>query len=204
MSYWPWWTSGLALTAVMVGNWLLLRRMMGVSGRYSALVDRVRALGDPATTGGEDDALDMSPDELAEALRAVTSEQFGEGALEEVPPDAPAPALATATPLGVHLLFFAGLVSGGLVSTLLRGGWTPAMSLRGEHFAALVGHSRLLGPVVLVAGGMLIGFGTRMASGCTSGHALCGTSRFERGSMLATAAFFATGVGASFVLGRFM
>jgi uncharacterized membrane protein YedE/YeeE len=44
-------------------------------------------------------------------------------------------------------------------------------------------------PVVL-AGGLLVGFGTRLGSGCTSGHGLCGMARLSRRSVAATATFF--------------
>lgn len=44
-------------------------------------------------------------------------------------------------------------------------------------------------PVILV-GGLLVGFGTRLGSGCTSGHGLCGMARFSRRSITATAIFF--------------
>lgn len=46
----------------------------------------------------------------------------------------------------------------------------------------------------LVAGGLLVGFGTRLGSGCTSGHGVCGVSRFSRRSMLATMIFMASGI----------
>lgn len=44
-------------------------------------------------------------------------------------------------------------------------------------------------PAVL-AGGLLVGFGTRLGSGCTSGHGLCGMARLSRRSVAATATFF--------------
>lgn len=44
---------------------------------------------------------------------------------------------------------------------------------------------------VLVAGGLLVGIGTRLGSGCTSGHGVCGLSRFSRRSMAATFTFIA-------------
>ena len=55
--------------------------------------------------------------------------------------------------------------------------------------------------IVLVVGGFMVGFGTRMAAGCTSGHGLCGVSQFQPGSLLSTAAFFGAGVVTSFALG---
>lgn len=47
---------------------------------------------------------------------------------------------------------------------------------------------------VLVIAGLLVGFGTRMGSGCTSGHGVCGVSRLSQRSMLATATFIAAGI----------
>lgn len=46
----------------------------------------------------------------------------------------------------------------------------------------------------LVAGGLIVGFGTRMGSGCTSGHGVCGMSRLSPRSLVATAVFIASGV----------
>jgi uncharacterized membrane protein YedE/YeeE len=48
-------------------------------------------------------------------------------------------------------------------------------------------------PVALIVGGFLVGFGTRLGSGCTSGHGVCGLSRLSRRSIVATALFMASG-----------
>jgi hypothetical protein len=45
----------------------------------------------------------------------------------------------------------------------------------------------------LMIAGLLVGFGTRLGSGCTSGHGVCGLSRLSRRSMVATATFMASG-----------
>ena len=55
-------------------------------------------------------------------------------------------------------------------------------------------------PVILIAG-LLVGFGTRMGSGCTSGHGVCGISRFSQRSIVATLTFIATGVATVFLMG---
>lgn len=47
---------------------------------------------------------------------------------------------------------------------------------------------------VLVVAGLIVGFGTRMGSGCTSGHGVCGVSRFSQRSILATVTFIASGI----------
>lgn len=46
----------------------------------------------------------------------------------------------------------------------------------------------------LVAAGLLVGFGTRLGSGCTSGHGVCGIARLSRRSIVATCVFVGTGM----------
>ncbi len=80
--------------------------------------------------------------------------------------------------------FLVGLPLGALA---LRDGteWEPAV------FASW--------PVLVVAG-LLVGGGTRMGSGCTSGHGVCGVSRLSQRSIVATAAFMAAGIVTVFVM----
>jgi len=52
---------------------------------------------------------------------------------------------------------------------------------------------------LLICGGFLVGFGTRMGSGCTSGHGVCGIARFSKRSIAATLVFMATGAATVFV-----
>lgn len=56
------------------------------------------------------------------------------------------------------------------------------------------------GLVSLVLGGFLVGFGTRWANGCTSGHAIMGLSLLNPGSLVATLGFFAGGTLASWLI----
>ena len=77
-------------------------------------------------------------------------------------------------------LFVGGLIGGVALHELLRPG---AFSLR-EGFP----------PLLLIAAGVIVGIGTRMGSGCTSGHGVCGISRFSPRSILATVTFLITGV----------
>jgi len=55
-------------------------------------------------------------------------------------------------------------------------------------------------PVVIVAG-LLVGFGTRLGSGCTSGHGVCGLSRLSIRSLVAVATFMTTGALAASIAG---
>ena len=53
-------------------------------------------------------------------------------------------------------------------------------------------------PLLIVAG-LLVGFGTRLGNGCTSGHGVCGIGRLSLRSVLATATFMASGIATVFV-----
>lgn len=46
----------------------------------------------------------------------------------------------------------------------------------------------------LILAGLLVGYGTRLGSGCTSGHGICGVARLSPRSLVATAVFLATGI----------
>lgn len=54
--------------------------------------------------------------------------------------------------------------------------------------------ARFAGPVPLVIAGLLVGIGTRLGSGCTSGHGVCGVSRLSQRSLVATVSFMAAGI----------
>ena len=54
--------------------------------------------------------------------------------------------------------------------------------------------------MTVVIAGLLVGFGTRMGSGCTSGHGVCGLSRLSLRSLVATGGFMAAGFATVFVV----
>ena len=81
-------------------------------------------------------------------------------------------------PRGLSIAFVVGLPLGALLITLILG----PVEARFEQ-----------GFVALVIGGLVVGFGTRLGSGCTSGHGVCGMSRLSARSLVATAAFMLTG-----------
>ena len=80
--------------------------------------------------------------------------------------------------------FIIGLPLGALAIRLATD-WEPAL------FAGW--------PLLIVAG-LLVGFGTRMGSGCTSGHGVCGVSRLSQRSIVATATFMAAGIATVFLM----
>ena len=86
---------------------------------------------------------------------------------------------------GWRLAFMLGLVAAPLV-------W--------QIFAPLPAMQMPSNPLVIIAAGLLVGFGTRMGSGCTSGHGVCGLSRLSMRSLAATLAFMASGAATVFVV----
>jgi uncharacterized membrane protein YedE/YeeE len=199
MTYWPGWLGGGALAVVMILHWYGVGRMMAVSGRVNAIVDRLRFSRDDENA---DQDAEMTEEELLAAIRAETTARFGSDALTTPTAADPVEKKRAPQPFLTHPLMFVAMAAGGLFATMAGG--SPTFMLRGDGFAALVGGSQSLASVVLLFGGVLVGFGTRMAGGCTSGHGLCGVSRGQRGSLLATCAFFGAGVVTSFALGSLL
>lgn len=91
-----------------------------------------------------------------------------------------------------RLPFTGGLVLGGLLSAVLGGGWAPTWDL--GMFDDAIGWGPAGKVAWMFAGGLFIGFGTRLAGGCTSGHGIFGVSRFERASLVTTLAFMGAGL----------
>lgn len=91
-----------------------------------------------------------------------------------------------------RLPFLAGLVLGGAISAAAGGGWHPTWAL------GMLDSALALGPAGKLAwmfvGGLFIGFGTRLAGGCTSGHGIFGLSNFELPSLFSTLSFMAGGI----------
>jgi uncharacterized protein len=91
-----------------------------------------------------------------------------------------------------RLPLLAGLVAGGFLSALLGGGWEPTWALGVFDRAVAWGAAGKL--AWMFVGGLFIGFGTRLAGGCTSGHGIFGLSNFEVPSLITTAAFMGGGM----------
>ena len=99
-----------------------------------------------------------------------------------------------------RLPFVAGLVLGGFLSAIAGGGWEPTWSL--GMFDQTFGWGHAGKTAWMFVGGMLIGFGTRLAGGCTSGHGIFGLANLELPSFVTTLSFMAGGVLTTQVLYR--
>ncbi len=85
-----------------------------------------------------------------------------------------------------RVLFLLGLVVGGVLMLP----WTPEALAEGSP----------RGFLVVALAGLLVGFGTRLGNGCTSGHGVCGVSRLSARSLVATASFMTAGMVTVFVV----
>lgn len=193
MGYWPWWLGAAALATVAVGFTAAMKRSFGVSGIYARLLNWHEER--------EAEHFEKRQDAVRDALIAATRERFGADAVERgaEPGVAETPAVASPLPVSVGLTFVVFIFVGGLISNLV-GRETGVNLGMGEDFTRLVG-SGWSAWLVLVTGGVLVGFGTRMSAGCTSGHGLFGCARLRPASILATVAFFGAGVVVSLALG---
>lgn len=92
-----------------------------------------------------------------------------------------------------RLWFLLGLPLGGLVALLTSGAeWKPQWSM-GRYYDAVLPEPLWAKAAVLMIGGALMGYGARLAGGCTSGHAVAGVALLNPPSLLAAAIFFASG-----------
>lgn len=87
-------------------------------------------------------------------------------------------------------LFVLGLGLGGWLSHTF-GLWDPATQ---GLATTTLGPETSINLWWLLGGGVLVGYGTRLGSGCTSGHGVCGMARLSRRSVAATATFVAVGM----------
>jgi uncharacterized membrane protein YedE/YeeE len=94
--------------------------------------------------------------------------------------------------------FALGLVASGAAFALLWGG--PDFHGYGWLTDTFTGTGRFwIAPILLVAG-VLIGYGAKLAGGCTSGNGLSGVSSLSPASMVATGTFFATAIAVTFLI----
>ena len=85
-----------------------------------------------------------------------------------------------------------GLLLGGVLSAVLGGGWKPSWEL--GMFDTVIGGGPAFKIAWMFGGGLLVGFGTRLAGGCTSGHGIFGLSNFEKSGLVSTLSFMAAGI----------
>jgi uncharacterized membrane protein YedE/YeeE len=208
--YWPWWVGAIALGSITVGYTLCSGRALGVSGAWN----RVSAWRQERQLERMDAAF-ADVGQLQEALAAATTQQFGSAPLQyglgATPPAAAfdagahrrpqASSLAERRPMPLvcYATLLISIFVGGLIGSITSGHFAVRADM-GAGFSTIVTGNPIDMILFLFTGGMLVGFGTRMAGGCSSGHGLSGCSRMQPASILATAVFFGTAVVVSWLL----
>lgn len=205
LEYVPWWMGAVGLAVMTLGFHLVLKRPLGVSGSWARIVmwrnDRVVAQAEAPFR--------HNPQLLKDALMAATIQEFGAAAVEAAlasrkgrtaqPTIAmPQGVMPVRTPWTAHFTFLVMVVVGALLTAWLKGNLQLTWDL-GKTHVALFG-AGFGGWMTLFFGGILVGFGTQLGGGCTSGHGLSGCSRLVGSSLVATATFFGTAVAVSFLL----
>ena len=207
--YWPWWQGAIALATVTVGYQVVVGRSIGISGAWERVLNWREERAVERANASLDD------DEFEAAMAAATAAAFGDpqppllarNSPSTVSLDEPAPAQrtprraeapTTPAPVASQALLLVSVLIGAVLAAVSSGRFDIRADM-GPAFSDLVGDGPLMWPV-LFGGGILVGIGTRMAGGCSSGHGLSGCSRFQPVSLVATAVFFGTGVVVSTLL----
>lgn len=90
-----------------------------------------------------------------------------------------------------NLYFVAGVLIGGVVGVIVLSDGTELMPREIFNWSELI---TMRGLIMIVAGGFMVGFGTRYARGCTSGHGILGLSALQWPSLVAIMSFFLGGI----------
>ncbi len=197
----PWWAGAAALATVAILYFYATGRLLGVSGLFDKLLHWKQTRNADAVRAALQDAPDDWMREMIAATRSAygdrgpatagTSERTAEKVESESSGRVPAPATAIES-----VVFLASLPVGSAIAALSTGKWGSSFS---ATLPQIFGESAL---AVLAVGGVLVGFGTRMAGGCTSGHGLSGCSRFQPASLAATASFLGMAIFVSLVMAK--
>lgn len=81
----------------------------------------------------------------------------------------------------------------GFLAGIIAGAWLAAALIRQSEIVITSS------PALLIAAGLIVGYGTRLGSGCTSGHGICGLARLSSRSLAATAIFMTVAAATVFV-----
>jgi len=201
LEYWPWWAGAIGLAGIAVLNYFLVGRLLGVSGSWAKVV----GWKDDQARSAELKSLAEDKGEMEDALLAETLAEFGEESLDELKDDADIDTstehtvkAAQHTPWTVHLVFLVFMFVGGLLAAITSGNFQVELTLSPVH-------SQIFGDnwevwLALLFGGVMVGFGTQMAGGCTSGHGLSGCARLIPASLVATMTFMASAIVLSFLM----
>lgn len=202
---WPGWVGGAVISAVVVTLLMTRNRQLGVSSCYAFAIDR-------ANDWFEDRKKKTEPPASAFPIPATAPvsdnpDEFPNPADFPMPGAFPMPSANASSTIQDEsswpTVFLGGILLGGIVSGILaRTFSSTSLALNFDYagFDALWKLSPLAKAAVLFGGGILVGFGTRMGGGCTSGHAITGAPGLQKASIIAMCVFMGVGIAATFLL----
>ena len=103
---------------------------------------------------------------------------------------------------GFRTLFLLGLILGGFLAALQSGTFNPSFSY--GAFDKVFSSSLYIKAPILILGGVLWGYGARLAKGCTSGNSISGISKGSLASIVSTVCFMISGIITTFTLNAIM
>jgi hypothetical protein len=195
---WPWWFGGPVMGLFVLMYGYVYNRTVGMSSTLENAYRSPFGAGNLETQSAQDAALEairemnLSPEELEEM--GISQEEID--ALQNQAGSSSSGARQDIE-LSPAVFLLAGLLGACLMNLIAGGGY--ALTL-GDSHAELFPVSMGWTVAILFFGGLVGGFGARMAGGCPSGHGLAGLSLFSPGSLVALASYFVTGVALSFAL----
>jgi len=204
MEYWSWWLGALGLGLFSVIFSLLTGKPLGVSGSWLSIARRK----DDAILKESAKVFEGDQDQVKDDLMAMTMAEFGEDALTDNPQrrDGESNAEVTNdvklkqdyTPWTVHVFFLVTMFLGSYIASITTGEFSLSIELSALH--AKIFENTGEAWLALLFGGMMVGFGTQMAGGCTSGHCLSGCAQLVPASLLSTAVFFGSATALTFLM----
>jgi hypothetical protein len=166
---------GVGLAFASISYYVARRISFSGSGHISRIVDVV------STRKSEDD-------ELIAAMLEATEARFGSDMVAQEA-RAPRTSKSSSVSLGERAAFLGSLVMGGALSNQ-----TTDLCFALDPGLDQLVQDRLGQAGLLLVAGLFVGFGARLAGGCTTGHGLVGVSQLQKGSLVSTTGFFMTGV----------
>jgi uncharacterized protein len=198
-SYWPWWLGALSFFSIAMAHYYFMGTVFGVSGSVKESI-KFR----PGQKNDSPAKVLKDQDVLEEMMLLATMKEFGEEELKEFTADIEKEdkknkIIFLRVPQTCHITFLIFIMAGGFLSRILQNETFSLHTDMGDFYTSIHGKDIEM-IIILLIGGIMLGFGTTMAGGCTSGHGLNGCGRFQKGSLAATFIFFSIGISVTFLL----
>jgi hypothetical protein len=194
----PWWITAIGLASVTLGFYLFSQKTLGVSGSWT----RVIQWRDDKDISDAEAPFANQPELFKDALMKATIDHFGDQRVtsfmqarhqnKSLEPEKVSSKPVMRNHWSVHMVFLFALIIGGFVGAYLKGGASIQTDMGVLH-SSLFGSGFALF-MTLFIGGVMVGFGTQLGGGCTSGHGLSGVSRLVPASLIATMSFFGAAI----------